>query len=135
VARQRGDLTLAGQRLRESLGVFERLGDEVGRARALGGLGVVAYDHGDLDRSAEFHRESLEIHWRHDDSAGMAVALTNLGEVARRRRLVDEAVALHDESASRFAAAGMRSGRPPPSRTSPRRAWSWGRWTKHTRHS
>jgi len=110
VARQRGDLTLAGQRLRESLGVFERLGDETGRARALGGLGVVAYDHGDLDRSAEFHRESLEIHRRHDDSAGIAVALTNLGEVARRRRLVDEAVALHDESASRFAAAGDAIG-------------------------
>ena len=40
VARHRGDIERAEQWLRESVGVFERLGDEVGRARALGGLGV-----------------------------------------------------------------------------------------------
>jgi len=110
VARQRGDITSAEQRLRESLDVFERLGDEVGRARALGGLGVVAYDRGDLDTSAHFHRESLEIHRRRDEGAGMAIALTNLGEVARRQRKVREAVELHDESASLFAAAGDAIG-------------------------
>lgn len=110
VARQRGDLTLAAQRLSDSLGVFDRLGDEVGRARALGGLGVVAYDHGDLHRSAELHHESLEIHRRHADSVGIAVALTNLGEIARRRRQLHEAVTLHQESASLFATAGDAIG-------------------------
>ena len=110
VARQRGDIASAEQRWRESLEVCERLGDEVGRARALGGLGVVAYDHGDLERSAAFHRESLEIHRRYGDDAAMAVAFTNLGEVARRQRQLPEAVALQDDSASLFAAAGDAIG-------------------------
>nr|MBA3427888.1 tetratricopeptide repeat protein [Actinomycetota bacterium] len=110
VARQRGDITLAEQCLRESIGVYERLGDDVGRARSLGGLGVVAYDQGDLDRSAKFHRESLEIYGRRHDNAGIAVALTNLGEIARRRRQLDAAVNLHDQSASLFAAAGDAIG-------------------------
>jgi len=110
VARQRGDINRAEQYLRESLGVFERLGDDVGRARALGSLGVIAYDQGDLERSAELHRQSLDMHRLRDDSAGMAAALTNLGEVARRRRQIRQAVALHDESASLFAAAGDAIG-------------------------
>lgn len=110
VARQRGDITSAEQRFRESLGVSEHLDDEVGRARALGGLGVVAYDRGELDMSAEFHRESLEIHRRRDDNVGIAIALTNLGEIARRQGQLHEAVALQDDSAALFAAAGDAIG-------------------------
>jgi len=110
LARQRGDTARAEQLLRESVGLFERIGDEGGRARALGALGVTAYDQADLDTAAAFHHESLEIQRRRQDGAGMAVALTNLGEIARRRHHVDEAVALHDESASLFAAAGDAIG-------------------------
>jgi predicted ATPase len=111
LARQRGDVERAEQLLHESFELFDRSGDEAGRARALGSLGVTAYDRADLDSSAQLHRESLAIHRRRADTAGIAAALTNLGEIARRRRHAAEASALHAESASLFEAVGDVFGR------------------------
>ncbi|CAN5689638.1 hypothetical protein BH24ACT5_BH24ACT5_08930 [soil metagenome] len=110
IARQLGDVTVAEQRLRESLDVFDGLPDPLGRAQAVGELGIVAADCGDLQRSADLHRESLAIYRRLEDGAGMALALTNLGEVARQQRHAKDAVSLHDQSASLFAVVGDAIG-------------------------
>lgn len=53
VARRKGSFEKAESFYTESLSVFERMGDEVGRSVALGNLGIVAYRQNKLERALD----------------------------------------------------------------------------------
>jgi hypothetical protein len=75
---------LAAERLyRESLGLFEQLGDEHGRAVLLHRLGIQAMRRGDLQRARELVEASHEIHERRDDRWGQCQTVGTLGAIAR----------------------------------------------------
>jgi predicted ATPase/DNA-binding CsgD family transcriptional regulator len=53
------------------------------RARALTGVGNLAWMQGDYDAARNYHEESLTLWRKLSDSAGMAKSLNNLGNLAR----------------------------------------------------
>jgi predicted ATPase/class 3 adenylate cyclase len=108
----------------QALALYRQVGDEIGQARALNSLGVVARGRGDLDDARSRFEEGLELRGR----LGMPVShtLNNLGVAATDQGQFDEARQLFtrvlqlDEAAndrvgvatarSNLAAVALRSG-------------------------
>ncbi len=81
-----------------------------GRARALSGLGGVAYWQGDFARAAAAYAEGLDIDRRLDDPAALADALYNLGFVDMIEDRRDSARALYEESIALYERLADRTG-------------------------
>jgi predicted ATPase/DNA-binding SARP family transcriptional activator len=74
----------AAERLYEqSLGLFEQLGDEHGRAILLHRLGISAMRRGDLKHARKLVETSDAIHQRADDQWGRTQTIGTLGAIAR----------------------------------------------------
>jgi tetratricopeptide (TPR) repeat protein len=72
--------------------MYRELGDEVGIARTLNSLGVVARSIGDVDRAERLFAESMERKQRLGDRSGMAATLSNLGVLSTDLGRFDDAV-------------------------------------------
>jgi predicted ATPase/DNA-binding response OmpR family regulator len=68
------------------------------RARALYGMGWLAYDQGDVAQAARFHREGLELFRQVGDNRGVAETLRGLGELMLSQRDFAHAQALFEQS-------------------------------------
>ncbi len=110
LAREQGELALAAAQLTAGLALWREIGDAHGTARALGYLGVVAYDEADFDRAAVLHGESLALRRQIADRWGIAATLTNLGEVARQQGDQQRALALQEQSLALFRDLGDAAG-------------------------
>ena len=75
-----GDHAAGGASLEEALTICRALGDKLGTARVLAGLGVVAMYQDDPERAAAHTRESAGLYRELDQPRGVAMAAHNLGE-------------------------------------------------------
>jgi tetratricopeptide (TPR) repeat protein len=81
---QRNDGSSAERALRRSLELFEQLGDDYGRARAMCSFGAVVLDvHHDYDQARHWYDGAIPLIRRSGDRHRLAVALGNLGEICR----------------------------------------------------
>ena len=101
----------------EALPIWERLGDEVARARSLDAAASVARRRGDLDRALALGEQSLALRRRFGDRNGVAVSLGNLGwtmlergEERRAATFFCEALPLQLEAGNRRGLAGCLTG-------------------------
>lgn len=84
----------------------EQDGDVRGRAKALFGLGAIAYRRRDLPTSETCLRQALPLFRALDDPSGAASCLAFLGLGAMVRGRLDEAEAFHEEALRAARAAG-----------------------------
>src|SRR5436190_2547996 len=79
LARDQGDYERMRILAEESLGLYKRLGDDVGIARSFSFLGSAAEITGELDEARRLYEHSVVAARRGGDSWSLAVALNNLG--------------------------------------------------------
>jgi predicted ATPase/DNA-binding CsgD family transcriptional regulator/Tfp pilus assembly protein PilF len=82
------------------------LGDEVGAAECLNGLGLVARARGELDRAEALHDEALAIFRAAGHQRSIAGALNNLGAVAYYRGDTERTARLWEEASEIVRAVG-----------------------------
>ena len=80
------------------------------RARALYGMGWLAYDQGDYEQAAGYHQEGLARFRQIGDRAGIAEALRGLGELVLSQRDFPRAQALFEESLALSRELGHTEG-------------------------
>jgi predicted ATPase/DNA-binding CsgD family transcriptional regulator len=94
---RRGDYPSALVRGQEMLAYCREHGDNQGQARALNGLGLIAYDTGDFIRAERAHRESLALRRELGDPWGISISLINLGTLYLAQERFDESEHLFQE--------------------------------------
>ena len=80
------------------------------QAKALAGMGQLAFGKGDLARAVELFDESLALYRESCDEGGVAIVLVQLGQIARTRGEHGRAVALSDEGLTLSRKLGNRMG-------------------------
>jgi tetratricopeptide (TPR) repeat protein len=85
-------------RQRESLAIYEELGDDWGRAFALQNLAAALHAQDDYERAERLHQESLALFRKTGDKPWIGFALTHLGFGALARGDYPRAMSLLDES-------------------------------------
>ena len=76
-----GDYPRALQYHEEALEMFKELGLDVGRARALSGMGTVHQSLNEFDKALEYHRQSLELFRKASNNLGESRALNDIGVI------------------------------------------------------
>ena len=107
-----GDTEGAEELLREGLELYQALGDEVGMARALSTLGLVAVSQSDPMRAIALAEQSVSRARAAGDDYGTGYSLVNLararlglGDLAGARRDIEEGVALCRAASDDWAVA------------------------------
>ncbi|MCT9098287.1 tetratricopeptide repeat protein [Haloarchaeobius sp. HME9146] len=108
VADRRGDFDDAWEYGLSSLEGFREAGDRQGEARALNGVGVVAWLRGEVDEAKARFEAALEIHDELTDLRGEADVRNNLGMIQRERGDLAGAVERFEESHELRHAIGAR---------------------------
>jgi predicted ATPase/transcriptional regulator with XRE-family HTH domain len=80
------------------------------RAKALHGMGQLAFGKGDLARAIELFEESLALYRESGEEGGVAIVIVQLGQIARTRGEHGRAVALSDEGLALSRKLGDRMG-------------------------
>jgi non-specific serine/threonine protein kinase len=80
------------------------------RAKALTGLGTMAWCQGDFTRATAFHQDSLKLYQMLDDTRGIAEALNNLGVQAYYQGDLRQAMPHLQESLKFHRALGDKAG-------------------------
>ncbi len=88
---QRNDLPASAELITESIGQYQKAGDEYGRARALVQLGVYTRLSGELDEANKILSNALDIGRGRKYPRVEAIALLELGRVATAQGCDDEA--------------------------------------------
>jgi ATP/maltotriose-dependent transcriptional regulator MalT len=103
VALAANDFPVAHAHLESGLATKRDLGDHVGSASAVRGLGWVAYEHGDYRRACQLFGEALsEGSWGFDDT--VPSALVGFGSIAYRVGCAERAVRLFGAAAAQIRA-------------------------------
>ncbi|HEX3243850.1 MAG TPA: tetratricopeptide repeat protein [Chloroflexota bacterium] len=106
----RGRLREGRESLERLLALVDgRVSDTV-RARALSGLGILAFRQGDYDAAREAQEESLVLRRQLGTASGIAMSLSHLGDVARQLGELDQARAYYEESLDLRRSIGYRTG-------------------------
>jgi len=105
-----GDFIQTVALCRESLALFDALGDKRGIALSLNELGSVAYNHGDHEQATACCQKSLTLFRELGDKQGIAEALGNLGRMARDQGDNVQATTLFQESLTLFRELGNKRG-------------------------
>ncbi len=112
---QRGHLVEARETLRALLDRPPAASPTKARARALGGLGSVAYWQADTTTARRAYAEAVDIERRLDDQAGLAEALYNagfvdalIGDGPRARAVYDEAIRIYEAIGDRRGLLNVR---------------------------
>src|SRR5579859_3834602 len=111
MVQHQGEYKQARQLYQKSLQIFERLGDQSGRATTLHALGVIAQDQGDYPQASQLYEESLQIYERLGDQRGRATTLHALGVIAQQQGDYPQARQLYEENLQIFERLGDQSGR------------------------
>lgn len=98
LATEQADYETADPLLRESLTIWDELGDQEGRAKALNHLGNLACSRFDYESARRYLNEALDLRRRAGNDRGMAVTLRNLGSVAALQRDHESAQSLYTEA-------------------------------------
>jgi predicted ATPase/DNA-binding SARP family transcriptional activator len=113
-----GDIDAAARFWKQSLALFEQLGDEHGRAELLHRLGIVAMWKGNLERARTLVEESQAIHERSDDrwekvfglmqtTGTLGAIARDVGEPERASELIEQSAAMSREVAVPWWESGM----------------------------
>lgn len=97
---------LAGYR--EASEIFDRLDYNMGRARALSGIGSAWLALGNLDEARRCHEESLRLAIETDHGIAMSRAWNDLGEVAAAQGEDEKAIEFHSRALEIRASRGYR---------------------------
>src|SRR5579859_3260780 len=98
IAYLQGEYLEARRLYKKSLQIFERLGDQSGRAITMHQLGLIAQDQGDYPQASQLYEESLQIKERLGDQSGRATTLHALGVIAQDQGDYPQASQLYEES-------------------------------------
>ena len=114
LCQQLGDLQKAETAIIEAIGFAHRIHDELGEARAMLWLAVVARSSGDYERAVSLFETSLATFRRLDHAYGVWWTLSQLGETIMRVGDYERAYRLLEEAhARRGANDRSRSGASP----------------------
>lgn len=91
IARRMGRFDDAREFYDEGFAMYDRLGDEVGRAVCLGNLGITAYRLGEMEHALELCRSSLTIVEELGDQRLIAECCCDLGNILRDDGRIEEA--------------------------------------------
>jgi len=111
IAQAQGEYAEARRLYSESLTIFERLGDQGGRANTLHELGSIAQDQGEYEEARRLYSESLAIKERLGDQGARANTLGQLGMIAQDQGEYAEARRLYSESLTISERLGDQGGR------------------------
>ncbi len=93
-----GDLTKAIQLCRESVQIYQSIGDLVGLAKSYNNLAVAYYHQGDWSQASDAYHKSLALRKQVGDVQGQAILINNLAEIHRDQGKWDEALDLYKQS-------------------------------------
>jgi predicted ATPase/DNA-binding SARP family transcriptional activator len=102
----RSDYARAEALIGEALPISRRIGDQVGVAKALTGLGEIAEDRADFRRAADLHQQALAIYRELDLRRESAGVLNNLATVAYFQGDIAGATELWEQSVAIVRALG-----------------------------
>ncbi len=85
MALRRSDHEAARSRYEEALPLYRRVGDILGEANCISGLGGVAARRSDHEASRSRYEEALPLYRRVGDILGEANCIKSLGDIALRR--------------------------------------------------
>jgi tetratricopeptide (TPR) repeat protein len=105
-----GEYRTATSTYKESLGIFEKLGDQAGIAVILHQLAMIEQDKGNYPEASRLYNESLEIKRKLGDQAGMAATLGQLATMEYLKGNYDEAKKLYDQVRDAFEKLGNQTG-------------------------
>jgi non-specific serine/threonine protein kinase len=97
-----GDGAAAETFFRESLALWESLGDEIRMAAAMGNLGLVAQDRHDVNGALEWFIQAEALYAAGGDRRGVAVSLGSRAHLARQQGQTQEALELFDKALRLF---------------------------------
>jgi predicted ATPase/Tfp pilus assembly protein PilF len=109
LAWQQGDFAEATSALRQSLELYQTLGDLLGEARTAGNLAIVATEQGNYSQARHYYESSLELSRRVNNVPSAASALHNLGILASQLGNFAEAKTRYLESLPLFRELGNTS--------------------------
>jgi len=95
---QLGQLSQAAQFCRQSIQIYEQLGDLVKQSTALLNLGIVYYEQGNWERASEVYYQSLAIKQKIGDVYGQGQVSNNLGNLQMERGDWQQAAELFEQS-------------------------------------
>jgi predicted ATPase/DNA-binding XRE family transcriptional regulator len=110
LAIEQGDLAVAATHLEQSLDLYRRLGDTLGIARVLNGLGTARREQGQIQQATTLYDESLALYQAMGATRGIAVAQLNRGVDAYQEGDFEEARARHEDSLRLFQQAEDATG-------------------------
>ena len=90
----------------QSLDIFERLGEQRGRASSLHQLGIIAQDQGEYEEARYLYQQSLDIKERLGNQSGQANSLGQLGMLTYQQRNFEKALTYMIQTYILFDALG-----------------------------
>lgn len=97
-----GEITLAEELFKQSIDIFDGLGDQIRKAMLLSDLGALYCNECDWETALETYYAGLEICMTKGEKHGQAEILVMLGEVSRRCEKLEEAVVCLRGAALRY---------------------------------
>ncbi|MBV8715239.1 MAG: tetratricopeptide repeat protein [Chloroflexi bacterium] len=110
IAGLQGDSAAAEPLFNESYRLWERIGDPIRMAAAMGNLGLVAQDRQDEARAIECFLRAQSLYAANGDKRGVAVSIGSRAHLARQQGKVREAVILFRETLAMFREVGDPRG-------------------------
>jgi class 3 adenylate cyclase/tetratricopeptide (TPR) repeat protein len=95
---------------RQSLALYEEIGDLTGLSNVVLDLGIAAYYRGDWSAAVSYYERAQQLRTRIGDAVQAAISTGNLGEIRSDQGLLDAAVVLFDRALGVFRAAGFAIG-------------------------
>ncbi|MEV6317109.1 tetratricopeptide repeat protein [Streptomyces sp. NPDC051776] len=111
LTRVRSDYVTAERYLRRALGLYEQVGDDLGRANVHDSLGELARVRSDHDTAERHHRCALGLYEQVGNLLGQANVHDSLGELARVRSDYNTAESLHRCALGLYEQVGNLLGR------------------------
>ncbi len=111
IAQAQGEYEEARRLYGEGLTIFERLGNQRGRASTLHQLGKIAQDQGEYEEARRLYGEGLTVFERLGNQGGRASTLHQLGNIVYLQGEYEEARRVYGQSLTIFERLGDQGGR------------------------
>lgn len=94
----KADYDIATFATRESIRLYEELGDDVGRAKSLNTIGLIYWQLGDLSTALGNYTESYRLLKSHNEEAREAAVLNNIGIIYRQLGQPQDAMKYYEQA-------------------------------------
>jgi tetratricopeptide (TPR) repeat protein len=110
LARDRSDLDTAQAQYERAQTLFQQIGDVLGEAKCVQGLGDIARDRSELDTARARYEQALPMHQQAGDAVGEAHCIRSLGDIDLERSNLDAAQTRYEQALPMFQQAGSVLG-------------------------